>query len=100
MATITCGNCHGKHETVRAVKLCHETMICAWQIPCAPGYSYCSWCQVIHSADEAVWCGDNLQAQSEAELDAERRVERFFEERGAWEPPEASYLPQGFGYAF
>lgn len=81
---------------MQAIRLCYETVNAIWQLPCSFGHLFCWYHETVETMDEAVACGDQLQAQQEAELHAEYLVERFFEERGAWEPPEWSYTPQGF----
>lgn len=83
---ITCGNCHGKHDSVATVKLCYDTRSCIWQIPASPGYVATNG--IVLSMDEYNALLDYWQAEAEAERLCELRAEQWWEERGAYEPDE------------
>lgn len=86
MASITCGSCKHTHASVRAVKTCYDVAQSAWQIPAAPGFAVLTYPGFeVLSMDEYVAELDRQEWEQRGEIEAELRVERFFEERGYWE---------------
>lgn len=98
MASITCGNCKTTHQSVRAVKLCYDLSEFAGHVPAAPGHAVLSYpgFEVV-TIDDYLSELDAQAAEQAGEIEAERAVERFFEERGydeaRWEEQRALYDP-------
>jgi hypothetical protein len=70
---IRCGNCKNPHQSVRAVRMCYDTVTCIWQIPAAFGFMVGSYGQVL-SMDEAISEGDEFAAQQAGEIWAESKM--------------------------
>jgi len=86
MARIKCGKCKGIHRSVLAVRICYDNdgvdlIMC----------EECSWGDdrsiTFHTPDQMAWEMEAREAQQEAEILAEQRQERWYEEHGgSWEP--------------